>query len=84
MCCMHNHTIRYRTEINRLADKYWPQNLIIVCHLFGVCTAAAMTSEEVHTRFADYCGFVEMWRASKQSIWRRQTSDKITETVPAL
>ena len=64
-----SHACRFTVEYNKLADKYWPKNIVIVSHGYGVCQAVAMVRGEEYCRdvWVDYCGFVEMSRTSTDS-----------------
>lgn len=66
-----------------LADEYWPHNVVIVTHGYGVLQAlAAGKLGKVHRRGAgawvDYCGHVELSRTEKDSHeWTMEDHEEI-------
>ena len=60
---------RFTAEFNQLADKYWPNNIIIVTHGYGVSQAVAMTRGELYRNgvWVEYCGHVELTRSNKEN-----------------
>lgn len=62
--------IRYRNAVNELADRHWPDNVLMVSH--EICVRESYrwggSNEEVE---ATYCGHVELERKEKGSQeWR--------------
>ncbi len=73
---------RYHTEVNKLADEHWPKNIVIVTHMFGVTRAMALAQGERASR-ADYCGYVEISRTSKQNYdWTKLSYSGIHLKMP--
>ena len=63
--CFNFNGVRYKEEINRLADKHWPDNLLLVTHEYGVNSAMSLggTMEPTETV---YCGSVELVRSQQE------------------
>ena len=57
---------RFSPAYTRLANAFWPQNLVIVTHGYGVQEAVVKGGGQRNT-FADYCGFVELTRTTRDS-----------------
>lgn len=71
---------RFTAEFNKLADEHWPKNIVIVTHGYGVCQAVAMTKGQRYFKdiWVNYCGFVEMSRASRgSSVWKSEDEANI-------
>ena len=64
---------RFIPAFEDLADQYWPHNLVIVTHGYGVMKAISLGMGEIHRRpgvYIDYCGHVELTRTRKErSSW---------------
>ena len=52
---------RFSPAYSRLADKFWPQNIVIVTHGYGVDEAVKKGGGPRAT-FVGYCGYVELTR----------------------
>ena len=50
----------------KLANDFWPKNLVIVTHGYGVSQAVAMGGEW-KKGFGGYCAFAELTRTSRDS-----------------
>lgn len=74
---------RYRQAVDSLADKYWPQNLLLVTHQYCVQEAMAWggKTEDVE---ATYCAHVQLSRTSKENhkwVWREDKGVYAYDTV---
>ena len=58
---MYELLIRYKVEFKRLADRHWPDNLLLVTHEYGV-KAATELEQCLRDVEATYCGSVELVR----------------------
>jgi hypothetical protein len=57
---------RIEMEFQSLADRYYPQNIVVVSHGYGVTQAIDMCKGRNYGT-ADFCGCVELCRTSKTS-----------------
>ena len=57
---------RFSPAYTQLANTYWPRNVVIVSHGYGV-QHAFMKGGGHENVFVDYCGFVELSRSGKSS-----------------
>ena len=55
---------RFRPAYVSLANSFWPRNVVIVTHGYGVQQAVIMGGGSSNA-FTDYCGFVELTRTGK-------------------
>ena len=63
------HTYRYKAEFKRLADKHWPDNLLLVTHEYGVMSAMGLAEHHEDVE-ATYCSSVELYRKEQaQQNW---------------
>ena len=61
-----NNISRFRPEFSRLANAFWPHNIVIVTHGVGV-QEAILKGGKSKSVFVDYCGYVELTRSGKDS-----------------
>lgn len=67
---------RIEREFQSLADKYYPKNLVVISHGYGVSKAIDMCQGRRYGS-ADYCGCVELCRTHKNSSdWMLNYSNK--------
>lgn len=57
---------RIEKELQSLADRYYPQNIVVVSHGYGVAQAIGMCRGKNYG-MADFCGCVELCRTCKRS-----------------
>lgn len=57
---------RYRAALDSLADRYWPQQLLLVTHQACVQEAVRWGGKDDDVE-ADYCAHVQLMRTSKHS-----------------
>ena len=63
------HPYRYKAEFKRLADKHWPDNLLLVTHEYGVMSAMGLAEHHEDVE-ATYCSSVELYRKEQaQQNW---------------
>lgn len=59
---------RYVPTFNELADQYWPHNIIVVTHGYGVIEAVNLAPQANQRRVCVYyCGHVELSRETKEN-----------------
>ena len=57
---------RFSPAYSRLAEIYWPHNIVIVTHGYGVQEAVVKGGGSGNT-WINYCGYVELCRSSRGS-----------------
>lgn len=55
---------RFSPAYSRLADEFWPHNIVIVTHGYGVDEAIKKGGGS-NTFYVDYCNYVELTRSEK-------------------
>ena len=75
------HLHRYQKAINELADKHWPNDIVLVTHKYGVEQALAMGGKEKSHLYlyVPYCGNLELVREEKGGQWSIASMDRISE-----
>ena len=58
---------RLSSAYSRLANTYWPQNIVIVTHGYGVREAVLKGDCQTDDDCTDYCSYVELNRSSRDS-----------------
>jgi hypothetical protein len=58
--------------IQELADKYYPENILLLTHQYGVEQALCLGLDPDHLLSYEvvYCGCVELIRSNKDSSWK--------------
>ena len=77
---MHVHSLphRCRIAIQELADRHWPDNLVLVTHQYGVNQALVVGGrKDTYMYEVAYCGNVELCRENRTGKWRIGTTNKI-------
>lgn len=75
--------VRYRHALDSLADKYWPQNLLLVTHQNCVQEAVQWGGKELDVE-AEYCAHVQLSRTSNHNhnwVWRQDAGVYTYDTV---
>ena len=73
----YNHSIaaafiyyRYKVAVQKIADEYYPDNIVLVTHQYGVETAILLGMRESKSEYeASYCGNVELVREGRDGQW---------------
>lgn len=66
--CMTIYACRYVPTFNDLADQYWPRNIIVVTHGYGVIEAVNLAPKANQRRVCVYyCGHVELSRETREN-----------------
>ena len=70
---------RYRVAIKNIADEYYPDNLVLVTHQYGVEQALTVGLGLKHPLMYEvvYCGSVELVREGRDGPWRVVSKDRI-------
>ena len=63
-CLFHHHFCRFSPAYSQLGDTYWPHNIVIVTHGYGV-QEAVVKGGGARNVWVDYCGYVELTRTSR-------------------
>ena len=73
-------TCRFRTGVQDIADEFYPDNLVLVTHQYGVERALLLGLEDSKSSFeAAYCGNVELVREGRDGKWKLASKSGVYE-----
>ena len=79
---------RFDREFKKIADKYYPNNILIITHGFGVSQGLGMSQGTIYrleSVWPEYCGYVELSRADKTDHkWHLKNFSKDVHVTPGV
>ncbi|XP_019855017.1 PREDICTED: uncharacterized protein LOC100637194 isoform X1 [Amphimedon queenslandica] len=69
---------RYKAAIQEIADEYYPNNVVLVTHQYGVETSMLLDTGGNNAVYeASYCGNVELIREGRDGEWKYASKDRV-------